>query len=90
VQRLLREDSDAFREVTPQNALQRWTQIEAVLKGAGVGIMHGREIEWRERSALLRGEEWWLHEIDFGSNYIAHVATNVQAPRIHVRRYDTL
>jgi phosphopantetheinyl transferase len=76
VRRLLAERTWFARDLTPQSALFRWTQIEAILKGAGVGVMHGREIEWQTDSIMLNGQQWWVQEIHCGTAHVAHVAFN--------------
>jgi phosphopantetheinyl transferase len=90
VRRLLNDEAAAAPGLDEDNALRRWTQIEAVLKGAGIGVLHGREIKWDENSASLRGERWWVHTIDCGPENTAHVAVNASDAVIRVERYDEL
>lgn len=76
VRRLLADDAWFASDLTPQTALYRWTQIEAILKGAGVGVMHGRDIKWQPDSITLNGQQWWVQEIHCGAAHTAHVAFN--------------
>lgn len=59
-----------------------WTELEAVVKGAGQGIMHGRDIVWTEHEAHFAGKTWWPHPIDCGPLHAAHVA--VDRPDVRV------
>jgi phosphopantetheinyl transferase len=90
VRRLMSTDASLARNLDDSNALSCWTQVEAVLKGAGLGVMHGREIEWREDAIILRGERWWVHSIDCGSEHVGHVAVNQPSVSVSVHRIDAL
>jgi len=90
VRRLLREDAAIGAELGEHNALQRWTQIEAILKGAGIGVMHGREIDWRADGIRLRDVRWHLHRIDCGPDHIAHVATDQPDANVKIYKIDLL
>lgn len=59
-----------------------WTELESVVKAAGLGIMHGQEIEWTESGAVLNGVNWWCYPIDLGTVHAAHVAAD--APDVQV------
>lgn len=61
-----------------------WTELEAVVKAAGKGVMHGREIDWRERDAGFDGRTWWCHAIECGPLHVAHVAVDRPDARIVV------
>jgi phosphopantetheinyl transferase len=54
-----------------------WTELEAVVKAAGKGIMHGRDIEWTAREAIFDGQRWWCYPIECGALHAAHVAVNM-------------
>ena len=86
VLRLMADDASLARGLDAANAVSRWTQIEAVLKAAGLGVMHAREIVWEEQRILLRGEQWWIHSIDCGQAHVAHVATNDPHAVVSVHR----
>jgi hypothetical protein len=86
VRRLMPEGALLARDLDASNALSRWTQIEAVIKGAGLGVMHGREIDWQDRTIVLRGEQWWVHAVDCGSGHVGHVAVNAPNVSLTVMR----
>jgi len=88
VSRLVPADASIVTGLDEGNALARWTRIEAVLKGAGLGVMHGREINWSDDAIVLRGQQWWLHPIDCGADHIAHVAVNTPDTRVSVQRFE--
>jgi phosphopantetheinyl transferase len=85
VRRLLADDAVIARDLTAQNALSRWTQVEAVLKGAGLGVMHGREIQWQESTTRLHERQWWLHRVDCGPRHQMHLAVDVPQMQLHVQ-----
>lgn len=90
VRRLLNDEAAARSQLDEGNALVRWTQIESVLKGAGIGIMHGKEIEWRADEISLRERRWYLHEVRCGEQHVAHVATDVHNAKINVVAIELL
>lgn len=90
VSRIMSADASIIAGLDEGNALARWTQIEAVLKGAGLGVMHGNEIQWRDTAILLRGQQWWPHPIDCGADHIAHVAVNTPDATVNVQRREHL
>jgi len=72
------------RRLTPDHAprLPCWTELEAVTKATGLGIMHGHEIVWTLSDATLQGKRWWCYPVDCGVTYAAHVAAD--APDVQV------
>jgi phosphopantetheinyl transferase len=90
VARLLRDDARLLRGLTEHTALARWTQIEAVLKGAGIGVMHGREIEWRDDAVVLHGRRWWIHPVERGDGHVMHVAVDSPFAKLDVQRIESL
>lgn len=86
VLRLVADGASIAHAMDASNALARWTQIEAVLKGAGLGVMNAREIVWAGEVVLLRGERWWVHGIDCGHAHVAHIAVNVPDVTLSVRQ----
>lgn len=86
VARLLRPDAVLARDLDERNALSRWTQIESVLKGAGIGVMHGREIDWRGDAIVLRGRRWWVHAIECGAGHVMHAAVDAADVKIDITR----
>lgn len=90
VARLLRADARLLRDLTEHSALACWTQIEAVLKGAGIGVMHGSEIEWLEDEVILRGRRWWIHPVECGDAHVMHVAVDSPCVSIEVERIESL
>lgn len=66
-QRLVRADAVRF---------PCWTELEAVVKAAGLGIMHGNEIQWTAHAAFLDGRSWWCYPIASGPLHAAHVAAD--------------
>jgi phosphopantetheinyl transferase len=53
-----------------------WTELESVVKAAGLGIMHGQEIDWLPDHAVLQGTQWWCYPIACGDVHASHVAAN--------------
>jgi phosphopantetheinyl transferase len=90
VARLVCDSASLAHGLSRGNAIDRWTQIEAILKGAGLGVMHGREIEWRSDAISLCGKSWWLHPLDFGPTHVAHLAADVPEITVKVQRLDQL
>lgn len=83
VRRLLNEQAASAAELTEDNALSRWTEIEAVLKAAGAGVMHGKEIDWRPDSVTMRNRRWFVHPVKCGDGHIAHVASDVASAKVN-------
>jgi hypothetical protein len=90
VKRVLREDAVPLRALSESNALERWTAVEAVMKAAGIGILHGREIEWRADGIRLRDKEWYVRPVQCGDDHVGHVCTTVSNAKIEVVRVDLL
>jgi 4'-phosphopantetheinyl transferase len=90
VNRLL-ADTSALRDgLSEVNAVERWTQIEAVVKGAGVGVTRAREILWAGATAELQGTRWWVHRVDCGPSHSAHAAIDIEGAIVTVTRVDEL
>ena len=83
VRRLLNERAAAAAELSEANALARWTQIEAVLKAAGVGVMHGRELDWVGESVSMREKSWYLHAVNCGERHVAHTAIDIPNAKVN-------
>jgi hypothetical protein len=90
VRRLLNEPAAAAADLSEDNALSRWTQIEAVLKAAGAGVMHGREIEWRPDAVWMRERRWYVHPINCGGGHVAHVATDISQAKVRSHAIEFL
>jgi phosphopantetheinyl transferase len=67
-----------------------WTELESVVKAAGVGIMHGQEIEWTANGAILNGVNWWCYQVDCGTVHAAHVAANAPDVQVTVNEVQEL
>lgn len=90
VRRLLNDAAATAAQLDKDNALSRWTQIEAVLKGAGIGVMHGKEIDWRNDEISLRERRWFVREVACGDQHVAHVATDAQNAKVNVIQIELL
>jgi phosphopantetheinyl transferase len=67
-----------------------WTELEAVVKAAGLGIMHGQEIEWSLQDATLNNVRWWCYPIECSTAHAAHVAANASNAQINVSQVQEL
>jgi phosphopantetheinyl transferase len=90
VRRVLHDNAAIVQGLDEWNAAMRWTQVEAVMKAAGLGILHGREIDWLAHEIRLRGQCWHLHSVDCGPLHVAHVATELPNATVATVRVDFL
>ena len=67
-----------------------WTELEAVVKAAGKGIMHGRDIVWTEHAAMFDGVCWWCYPVECGSLHAVHVAADKPNLKIIVSEVNEL
>jgi phosphopantetheinyl transferase len=80
MQRLLSASGQHLPPLTEDNATARWTQMESIVKAAGLGVFHAVDIEWHRegqaQQAALNGSDWWCQPIDVGEHHVASVAAN--------------
>ena len=79
VKRLLPAEAPLLAGIDAANAISRWTFIEAVLKGAGLGVLRGHQAEWRMSGAIIHGREWYAQTLDVGPDHAACVAVDSSA-----------
>jgi phosphopantetheinyl transferase len=72
-QRIVRQDAAR---------LPCWTEVEAVVKAAGIGIAHGHDVLWTATAAQVSQRQWWCYRFDCGPQFAAHVAAD--APYLRV------
>jgi 4'-phosphopantetheinyl transferase len=72
---------------TPETILRFWTRKEAIVKASGEGLyMAPQSIYFiDELTATTPESKWFLHELNFGSGYIAYCVTNVEGCEVVVR-----
>lgn len=90
VARVLHDSASIRGELSAGNAIERWTQIEAALKGAGLGITHAQEVHWRADALSLRGQSWWIEPLEIGADHIGHLASDVHGATVTVRHLQDL
>jgi phosphopantetheinyl transferase len=87
-QRLLSASAQQLAPLNEANATARWTQMEAIVKAAGLGVFHAVDIEWnregRAQQAALNGSDWWYRPVDVGVHHVASVATNTPNLQVDV------
>ena len=59
---------------------------EAVLKAAGLGIEHARDVELREERAWLAGAGYVLTRVHLSVLHVSWLATDGAAPLVEARR----
>jgi 4'-phosphopantetheinyl transferase len=66
-----------------------WTMKESVLKADGRGLSTPMDqIIIEDGRARLNGATWFLTELDFGSDYSCHLATNIEHPAIEIEKLE--
>jgi len=67
------------------NSTARWTQVEAIVKAAGLGISHAMDIEWNADESnfvKLSGRFWWWQPVQLDEHHVVHVAAGIPLPQI--------
>jgi phosphopantetheinyl transferase len=82
-QRLMSPSAALLPPLAASSATDRWTQVEAIVKAAGVGVFRALDIEWHADSAVLDGAAWWWSPVSVGERHVAHVA--VDSPHLPIR-----
>lgn len=78
------------KNADPETILRFWTRKEAIVKASGEGLYkQPQDIYFTtELSATTPDTDWFLHELDFGKEYIAYCATNVEHTEITLKRIE--
>ena len=63
-----------------------WVMKEAVLKAAGLGIEHARDVQLRPERAWLAGAGYVLTRVHLSVQHVSWLATEVAAPLIEAHR----
>jgi phosphopantetheinyl transferase len=78
MQRLMSLSGRQLPALDEANSTARWTQVEAIVKAAGLGIPHATDIEWNAVGetpfANLNGQRWWWQSVDIDDRFVVHLA----------------
>ena len=67
-------------------ATDAWVMKEAVLKAAGLGIGHARDVQLRQEQGWLAGARYELTRVHLSPLHVSWLATDGAAPLIEARR----
>ena len=94
MQRLMSLSGRHLPPLDEGNSTSRWTQVEAIVKAAGLGISHATDIEWNaaeeDNCVKLNGLHWWWQPVHLDDRYVVHVATGVSVQQIDLIRVADL
>jgi phosphopantetheinyl transferase len=94
MQRLMSLSAQQLPPLNEGNATARWTQVEAIVKAAGLGISHATDIEWNAEGevhfATLNGQRWWWQPVDIDDRFTVHLAAGVPLQSVELIRMTEL
>lgn len=75
---------------SPETILRFWTRKEAIVKASGEGLyLPPQSIFFLDELTAKTPEyTWYLHELGFGSGYVAYCVSNLPGCSVTVRRVD--